>query len=203
MRPKPTAEAEIRRSFDEAARDNEHFPATVDPRIQHVQVLLAAFAETRGTILDAGSGKGRYAWQLVEHHTHLRALCLDLSHSMLQAVPAPLRPVQASLQALPFADHSLAGAFAIESLEHVPNPAAAVAELCRILVPGSPVVIIDKNAAQWGRFQCPAWERWFFRHEVEQWLAPFCEDIRSDALSYWADVPSDGLFWVWTARKRP
>ena len=36
---------EIRRSFDEASRDEEHFPSTIDPRIQHVQVLLKFFGD--------------------------------------------------------------------------------------------------------------------------------------------------------------
>ena len=52
-RPGPTActqvlgpvvdNREIRRSFDEASRDEEHFPSTIDPRIQHVQVLIKYF----------------------------------------------------------------------------------------------------------------------------------------------------------------
>src|SRR6202034_1221777 len=52
---------EIRQSFDEASRDEEHFPSTIDPRILHVQVLLRFFAPVANhRLLDAGCGKGRY-----------------------------------------------------------------------------------------------------------------------------------------------
>jgi len=41
-RPRLTVELEeqIRRSFDEASRDEEHFPSTIDPLIYHVKLLL-------------------------------------------------------------------------------------------------------------------------------------------------------------------
>ena len=42
----PSLRDEIRRSFDEASRDEEHFPSTIDPRIQHVQVLLKFFGDS-------------------------------------------------------------------------------------------------------------------------------------------------------------
>src|SRR5215471_2804447 len=35
----PELRGEIRRSFNTAAHDEDHFPATIDPRILHVQIL--------------------------------------------------------------------------------------------------------------------------------------------------------------------
>ncbi len=64
--PKPeltnTLREEIRRSFDESSRDEEHFPSTIDPRISHVKVILEHFGDlTRKRVLDVGCGKGRFA----------------------------------------------------------------------------------------------------------------------------------------------
>ena len=53
---------EIRRSFNEAAADEEHFPSTIDPRIYHVQLILENFGDLTGKrVLDVGCGKGRFA----------------------------------------------------------------------------------------------------------------------------------------------
>src|SRR3981189_1568498 len=50
--PKPELTAslreEIRRSFDESSRDEEHFPSTIDPRIYHVKVILDHFGDLTG-----------------------------------------------------------------------------------------------------------------------------------------------------------
>src|SRR5277367_2724143 len=81
---------EIRLSFDEAARDEEHFPSTIDPRIQHVQVLMRFFAPifvpaADGRLLDVGCGKGRYARVLLEQNpaTRVKITGLDISEQML------------------------------------------------------------------------------------------------------------------------
>lgn len=59
---RPVPLHEIRRSFDEAAGDEEHFPSTIDPRIYHVQLILEYFGDLSGKrILDVGCGKGRFA----------------------------------------------------------------------------------------------------------------------------------------------
>ena len=62
-KPKLTADLRerIRRSFEEAAADDEHFPSTIDPRILHVRVMLETFGDLTGKrVLDAGCGKGRF-----------------------------------------------------------------------------------------------------------------------------------------------
>jgi ubiquinone/menaquinone biosynthesis C-methylase UbiE len=202
MRPIVVDERSIRESFELSAADDEHFPQEIDPRIQHVRRVIDALQTQSGFVLDAGSGKGRHAKHVAAELPKLKPVCLDLSHAMLKHVALPSVAAQASLQQLPFANQSFAGAYAIESLEHVPDPQHCVAELCRVLQPGAPIVIIDKNAEHWGRLPTPAWERWFYQSEVESWLQPFCHQIHSQPLSYWADVAPDGLFLIWHAVKR-
>lgn len=198
----PELRREIRRSFDEASRDEEHFPTTIDPRIQHVRVILKYFGDlTDRRVLDAGCGKGRFARVLLEENPGAKICGLDLSEDMLASVPAGVERISGSLTELPFAASAFDFVYATESLEHAVQINRAVAELCRVLRPGGRLVIIDKNAEHWGRFKTPAWEKWFERREMERLLRRHCNSVRSEHLSYWEDVPPDGLFLVWYAEK--
>jgi len=193
---------EIRLSFDEAALDEEHFPSTIDPRIQHVQVLLRFFAPvTSGRLLDVGCGKGRYARVLLGQNPAARITAFDISEQMLRCVPEGIGKTSGIMTELPFGDESFDGVYATESLEHAVDIERAIGEMCRVLRPGGRLAIIDKNAEQWGRMKTPAWERWFKRGELEGLLARHCRTVRSEPISYWEDVAPDGLFLAWFAEK--
>ena len=193
---------EIRRSFDEASSNDEHFPSTIDPRIQHVQALLKFFGSLDDKeVLDAGCGKGRFARVLAERNPRARVTGLDLSEAMLRFTPAGINKVAGSMNELPFADSAFDAVYATESLEHAVNIEGAVAGLCRVLKPGGKLAIIDKNAEQWGKLGTPKWERWFGQKELEKLLRRQCHSVRSEFLSYWADVEPDGLVIAWYARK--
>jgi ubiquinone/menaquinone biosynthesis C-methylase UbiE len=196
----PRLREEIRRSFDESSKDEEHFPSTIDPRIQHVQVLLKHFGDlTDKRVLDVGCGKGRFARVLGERFPGSDVWGLDISIEMLRFVPADIHATAGSMTELPFAAAAFDCVYATESLEHAVEIEKAVAEMCRVLKPGGKLVIIDKNAEHWGRFKTPAWERWFKREELEKLLRRDCREVRSDYISYWEDVQPDGLFLVWYA----
>jgi ubiquinone/menaquinone biosynthesis C-methylase UbiE len=201
-RPPATPLNEIRRSFEEAAADDEHFPSTIDPRIYHVQLILRYFGDLNGRrVADIGCGKGRFARVLKDSNPHASIVAFDLAESMLRAVPDNVLPCCGSMTALPFPDASFDAAYATESLEHAVDIEGAVRELCRIVTPGGRIVIIDKNVEQWGRLETPAWEKWFERRALEKLLRRHCREVTSDLISYWEDVPPDGLFIAWKARK--
>jgi ubiquinone/menaquinone biosynthesis C-methylase UbiE len=109
--------------------------------------------------------------------------------------------VAGSLTELPFSTAAFDAAYATESLEHAVEIERAVAELCRVVRPGGAIVVIDKNKDHWGRFETPAWERWFGQRELETMLRRHCREVTSRPISYWEDVDPDGLFLVWIARK--
>ncbi len=193
---------EIRRSFDESSRDEEHFPSTIDPRIQHVQSLLKFFGDLADKrVLDAGCGKGRFARVMRERHPRADIWGLDISEEMLKFIPAGIHRLAGSMTALPVGDSAFDAVYATESLEHAVEIERAVDELCRVLKPGGRLAIIDKNAEQWGRLETPPWEKWFRRGELERLLRHRCREVRSEYLSYWEDVRPDGLFVVWFAHK--
>ena len=86
-------EPEIRRSFNDAARDEEHFPSTIDPRIYHVKLLADFLGEIDSRrVLDAGCGKGRFARILKERHPAATICCMDIAEAMLRiTTDEPLR----------------------------------------------------------------------------------------------------------------
>ena len=202
-KPRSTATAqEIRRYFNRAAQDEEHYPSTIDPRIWHVKLVLDHLGEAgRGRVADIGCGKGRFARIVKERWPESQVVAVDLAEAMLSHVPPDIGRAAASMTALPLAAASMDAAYATESLEHAIDIPGAVAELARIVKPGGRIIIIDKNAEAWGRLETPEWERWFGRKELERLLARHCRRVWSQPISYWEDVAPDGLFLAWFAEK--
>ena len=193
---------EIRAYFNRAAEDEEHYPSTIDPRIWHVKLVLDHLGNVdRKRVADIGCGKGRFARLVKERFPRAQVAAVDLAEAMLARVPSNIHRIAASMTALPLASASMDAAYATESLEHAIDIPAAVAELARIVKPGGRIAIIDKNSEAWGRLEIPAWERWFGRQELERLLARHCRRVWSQPISYWEDVPPDGLFLAWFAEK--
>src|SRR5215813_1191572 len=167
MQLTPELRERIRRSFDEAAGDEEHFPSTIDPRIWHVKLIVEHVGDLgSGRVLDVGCGKGRFARIVQERNPRAEVWGLDISEEMLRFVPSPVRTRAGSMTELPFDDAYFDAAYATESLEHAVEIDVAVAEICRVVKPGGRIAIIDKNAEHFGRLKTPDWERWFDRKQL-------------------------------------
>ena len=198
----PELRARIQASFDEALKDEENFPSTIDPRIYHVTLIRQHLGDLAGKrVLDVGCGKGRFARILHDEQPQAEIWGLDISEQMLSFVPAGIHTRAGSMTELPFDDGWFDGAYATESLEHAVEIEKAVAEICRVVRPGGRIAIIDKNAEHWGRLATPEWERWFTPAELKKLLRRHCRQAESRFISYWEDVAPDGLFVAWLAVK--
>lgn len=198
----PELRARIQSSFDEASRDEEHFPSTIDPRIYHVKLIREHLGDLRGRrVLDVGCGKGRFARVFREQEPAAEIWGLDISEEMLRFVPEGIQTRAGSMTELPFDSGFFDAAYATESLEHAVEIEKAVGEICRVVKPGGRIAIIDKNAEHWGRLKTPEWEKWFNRRELERLLARHCKTVSSRPISYWEDVKPDGLFLAWLAER--
>lgn len=127
-------EAAVRAGYDRWAARYDDADASTALDEPLVLRLAAPLAGRRA--LDLGCGTGRYARLLAA--AGARVVGVDLSRAMLRraAVARAVGWVQASATALPFAD----GAFELATcglvVDHLASPAAAFAELARVLSTG-------------------------------------------------------------------
>lgn len=104
-------------------------------------------------LLEVGSGVGAQTEVLLRRFPDLHVTCVDLNPSQIEAAQRNLGATpewqgryalqQADATALPFADGRFDSAFLCWVLEHVPSPAAVLAETRRVLAPGARIHITE------------------------------------------------------------
>jgi ArsR family transcriptional regulator len=108
---------------------------------------LAAFASPDWTVGDLGCGTGLVSAALAPFVA--RVVAVDASAPMLQAAKKRLRGFtnvelrRGDLEALPIDDRRLDAATLMLVLHHVPQPERALADVARVLKPGSRLLVVD------------------------------------------------------------
>ncbi len=103
------------------------------------------------TVLEAGCGTGAQTVAIAQRSTGARIVAVDVSAASLVEARARVWAAgfgnvefrQADLLALPFAPASFDHAFLCFVLEHLPDPAATLAELRPLLRPGGTITVIE------------------------------------------------------------
>ncbi|WP_457107194.1 class I SAM-dependent methyltransferase [Methylobacterium sp. P5_C11] len=112
-------------------------------------LIRESFAPLPGKrILDIGCGPGTLARRLVDEGAVVTGI--DPGTAALAKARAAVPEARfevAGGEALPFPDASFDGAVLLNALHHVPDPAAALVEAARVLVPGGRLVVVEPLAA--------------------------------------------------------
>jgi SAM-dependent methyltransferase len=98
-----------------------------------------------GRVLDVGCGVGHSYTELAPRVS----VGIDLDPGALAGQERETHV--ADMRRLPFGDCSFASALAVQSLEHVPDPEAVLAEVVRVLEPGGRAVFVTPNRLTFGR----------------------------------------------------
>jgi SAM-dependent methyltransferase len=98
-----------------------------------------------GLIADIGCGVGHSYRLLAPRET----VGVDADAEALRGQER--RTVAADMRRLPFADGEFDGALAVHSIEHVPDPERALAELVRVLKPAGAAVLVTPNRLTFAR----------------------------------------------------
>jgi SAM-dependent methyltransferase len=121
-----------------------HFEAAIEDAV----AAFARQAPAGARVLDAGAGEGQYApW-----FTRQRYVGVDLAIGDAAWNYGRL-DVLADLTALPLRAAAFDAALHIVTIEHLPEPGRALAEIARVLKPGAPLLLAAPH--EWETHQAP------------------------------------------------
>ena len=137
--------------------------------------IAKAALPAQAVVADVGTGTGFVLAGLLPHAAALvgfdeSAEMLDIARQQF-AGNARVRLHLAEGQALPVEDNTFDAVFANMYLHHAPDPAAAIAEMARILKPGGKLVITDLDEHDQAWMHAAMADRWlgFTREDIQLW----------------------------------
>lgn len=133
-----------------------HFESMIEDAVARFADNLPAGAR----VLDAGAGESRHCAAF----TRQRYVSVDLAIGDTSWNYRRLDSI-ADLEHLPFPDASFDAALMIVTIEHLKEPASALAEIARVLRPGAPILVVAPH--QWEVHQAPNDFFRYTRHGLE------------------------------------
>ena len=129
-------------------------------------------------LADIGCGTGSLTFELARFAR--QAIGVDLSGEMLRRARAIAKERQmdnvefrqGDVLKLPLESHSVDAAFCVMVLHFLPDPARAIAGLCRVVRPGGSVILVDlvEHKQQWMREQMAHQWLGFDHGSIESWF---------------------------------
>jgi SAM-dependent methyltransferase len=117
------------------------------------EAAAALQIEGSESLLDVGCGPGNFLRYLRGRGHSGRLIGLDQSEAMLAEVRAHAACLRGNAERLPFREGSFDLASARHMLYHVPDIAAAVGELGRVVGPAGRVLVVTNTGTSYPRFQ--------------------------------------------------
>ena len=127
-----------------------------------------------GRIADIGCGVG-HSYRLLSPR---ETVGIDVDPDALASQERPT--VAADMRRLPFADAEFDGALSVHSIEHVPDPERALAEMVRVLSPEGVAVLVTPNRLTFARADeiiDPYHYVEYDPRQFERLLTPFFRDV--------------------------
>jgi len=122
----------------------ERWPRNLGLKVKQVTDALGP-ALDEGPVIEVGCGTGQITAELLQAHPRLRHVGTDLSADMLAIARQRLGDRAELYETTKIPPGPYAGAFGIDVLHHVEDPARLLAHLRGELVPGAPVVFLESN----------------------------------------------------------
>jgi len=162
--------------FSEVARRWDELRAGFFTEEMRDDAIDRARLDPGAVVADVGTGTGFVAHGLASRAR--RVIGIDESAEMLAVARKNLAAfgnvefIEAPGEKLPLPDGSLDAVFANMYLHHAPDPAAAVAEMVRVLKPGGTLVMTDADEHDQTWMREAMADRWlgFKRDDVRAWL---------------------------------
>jgi ubiquinone/menaquinone biosynthesis C-methylase UbiE len=142
-------EPEVMDSIEEA-RDYDAMDHTAVNRV-FVADFLAVW-NGQGSLLDVGTGTAQIPLELCRQHAGVSVTAIDLAEHMLLVGEANIRRAglagrirleRQDAKRLPYADGSFDAVISNSIVHHIPEPAAVLAEMVRVVAPGGVLFVRD------------------------------------------------------------
>lgn len=152
------------------------------------------------TILDLGSGKGRYTKKLKEKYPDKNFCCVDLSSKVMDYINVNVEKKEGSILNIPYSDETFDFVFLTESLEHSIDVEKGIQEISRVTKKNGKLIIIDKDKKQLGKLQLAEFEQWFDVNHLKNIMEKQGFDCKANEINYFEEK-SEKLFVAWLGTK--
>lgn len=160
-------------------RWHAYISASLDATLARLELDAGA------AVLDIGCGSGELLHRLAGARPDLSLTGIEPSAGMLGVAAAKARPdarlIRADAELLPFADSSFDAVTCTSVLHHLPDPAAALAEIHRVLKPGGLLVLTDWCGDYFFYRLLTAWLRCTGRPVAQVFRASGCRALLEQA----------------------
>lgn len=162
--------------FDDVAIQWDNMRTDFFSEAVRIKAIETANVKPGHIAADIGAGTGFITEGLIENG--VQVVAIDQSQKMLNVLQQKfgssgnISTHQGESQNLPLGDQSVDFAFANMYLHHVENPALAIKEMNRILIPGGKIIITDLDLHHFDFLLQEHNDRWpgFERESIKEWL---------------------------------